>query len=344
MSGRGRQESLEGDEGSERADEAADRQWLAARERGEAELPPLAAARVADYHALGKALEELPEHSAPEGWNAAVLAEAERMDAAARRQGRGSSPAIGRDRPIAVDPFDASEVSTERERVELAAQRTKTWVADGSQPSLSLEEPAPAAAEPPVELAPVSPTRSFATARSPRRRLALAALGCAALAAAVAVWMITNRRPEARRAPAVAMALPPSASLGELSTRVELGQQRSAARGGAVATGDVFFAELKLASGKLGELRLYRDDREVVARCATQDRGCAAVDGADGVDGVGDVGGVTLQLRFLFAAPGSYRLVYVEGGELTAPGGGLNRDLDSCVACRVRLEAPFPVQ
>lgn len=292
------------------AQDRADQRWLEARELGLAELPAIDELRAEEYLAIERSLAKLPEHEAPLGWNAEVLREAARLDAAARAGGPLLS-VQGRDAPHARDAADA----------------------------------APAA---------VPPTRAFEAARPPRPGLRLAA-AAVALAAAACAWLVLREAArsgppaEARREGASPATSPVAMveGLGVLSLEVQRGASRNAPlgldpaepsagarRGQPLAVGDTLSVSLAVPGASQGELRLYREDGDVVARCASRD-GCAAPEGESGR---------ALRLRYAIAAAGSYRVVYLEGADLAPASGDLNRDLRTCVGCRARMEPPMKAE
>jgi hypothetical protein len=88
------------------------------------------------------------------------------------------------------------------------------------------------------------------------------------------------------------------------------------------ALGDVLRVE---AAGAGGELRIYRDDQELVLRCPGAD-GCTRGPARW-------IGELRLQ------APGVYRAVYLAPLQENPPSGSLERDLAAC-GCTPRVAAP----
>jgi hypothetical protein len=322
---------------AERTEDRVDWKWLNARESGELPLPAHDPDRIAEYRRLGAAISELPELFAPEGWSDAVLAEAARMDAA---------------RASKLDLFDASEVSTERDRIRLAATRTKTWLASGTDSGLAvvntgLEGDVPDSEEL-VDWRAARPAEPQRATRPQRDRWPLLAMTSLAMVAAALLWLVLRGSstsapaPESTPVPVIA-----SADLDEPKMEIVRGHAR-AGEAAVAAVGDTFTATLVMPAGRTGELRLYRDDREVVARCPGTP-GCTSrvepeVAATSAIPEPADGAAARrLSLRFPLLAPGSYRLVYLEGAALGEPSGDFDRDLARC-GCKMKMLPPVSVR
>lgn len=321
---------------AEREEDRADWKWLNARERGEPPSLPLDPRRIETYRRIEEAIGELPELLAPEGWSDAVLAEADRLDSARARSLAPVGLVFG-----TIDPFDASEVSTESDRVRLAATRTKSWLASGTDSGLAMVgDELPIGAEGAQDdgdpSSPLAAPRAVAS-RHAHRWLVVA--GALALAAGVLLWLVLrgqpahelNARTPAAPTEAPAPTLIASAASGEPQVAIVRGDSRAGAATVA-SVGDTYTATLEVPVASGGELRLYRDDREVVARCP----------GTPGCTSSEHAASVRLSLRFQLLAPGSYRLVYFEGPQLGEPSGDFDRDLARC-NCKVKMQPPVSV-
>jgi hypothetical protein len=93
------------------------------------------------------------------------------------------------------------------------------------------------------------------------------------------------------------------------------------------AVGDVL--QVEVTEENQGELRIYRDDREVVVRCPGQAE-CAQASGR-----------LTAELRL--SAPGRYRAVYLRPAQSISPTGTLDGDLAVC-RCASRTTLPIVVR
>jgi hypothetical protein len=147
-------------------------------------------------------------------------------------------------------------------------------------------------------------TQDVATQR--RRWLARRAgvpIALAATALAVLLWR-TGNGPGEKPAPALALS-------AEVVPRVGT---RAARAAGEAALGDRLRVEQRDLGD--GELRIYRDDREVVARCVagTCRRSAAG----------------RLELELELTAPGSYRAVWLQPAPRSAAQGALEADLAAC--------------
>jgi hypothetical protein len=324
---------------AEREEDRADWKWLNARERGEQPSLALDPRRIETYRRIEEAIGELPELFAPEGWSDAVLAEADRLDSARSRSLAPVGLVFG-----TIDPFDASEVSTESDRVRLAATRTKSWLASGTDSGLAVvgDEPPIGAEDAPDDRDPSWPHPTLAAPRAVESRHAhrwLAVAGALALAAVVLLWLVLRGQPayelKAQTREAEPQAQAPtqiaSATVGDPQVAIVRGDSRAGAATVA-SVGDTYTATLEVPVEGGGELRLYRDDREVVARCPGTP-GCTSSERA---------ALVRLSLRLPLLAPGSYRLVYFEGPELGEPSGDFDRDLARC-NCKVKMQPPVSV-
>lgn len=143
------------------------------------------------------------------------------------------------------------------------------------------------------------------------RWLAAAAAGVAA-AAAVLLWM---RRP---------LPLLPS---DEITVEIVRGRE---SRGGSTSTaalGDTL--QLTVRDRGTTELRIYRDERELVMRCPG-DPGCARH-------------GRQLFARLPLTAPGRYRALTLEPAPRQAPSGSMVDDLKTC-RCTIRPAPPVEVR
>jgi hypothetical protein len=285
--------------------EREDLDWLEARERGDAELPPIDPERAGRYQRMQATLAELPELSAPDGWEGAIYDELDRMEAEERGE---AAPKL--------------------------RSSVKVMLADDSD-GLGAEEDEEEA----NTVAPLAPSTSIRAAQQRRRRWMPVVVGAAAMgvAAAGTLWFTFLRD---SRGPATRgkEELDPKTQIARLDAvpTVEISADpsdtrvvRSGSEGSAHKVGSIFETQM---TGRGGELRLYRDDREVVARCPGS-AGCT-------VKTVGDQQRLTL--RFKLETRGEYRAVYFSrpAGE---PRGSLAEDQKHC-GCAPIKTLPEKVQ
>jgi hypothetical protein len=161
------------------------------------------------------------------------------------------------------------------------------------------------------------PPRDQLAPRRSRRAAWAAATAAIAAAAALVLWLQIKPPPPPPREPIASRIVPGGGvrGLGEISA----------------ALGDLLVFDAAATAG--GELRIYRDDREVVVRCPG-DAACGA-----GPDRIAAVLRVT--------APGQYRAVYLpppsSGGAVRAPTGTLDGDVAAC-GCTAPAAVPIVVR
>jgi hypothetical protein len=172
-------------------------------------------------------------------------------------------------------------------------------------------EPAPT---PPRRLAaePATLRRPTGRSASPRLGWRVYALPVAAVLALAAIFLFFVGRP------------PSSDESFEVA--FERGAARARTEGGSAAVGDVLVVKAQPTGG--GELRVYRDRRELALRCPNG-AGCSEV-----VEG----GRLTLQGKLPLEAPGSYRVVLLNGAHLPPPAGGEDDDLKAATAAGATFE------
>jgi hypothetical protein len=120
----------------------------------------------------------------------------------------------------------------------------------------------------------------------------------------------------------------PPTEQGELSARiVKAYESRSGDSSLDGALGDVLRVEI--AHPRKGELRIYRDDQEVVLRCPGHAH-CV-------------YSSASLKVDLQLTAPGRYRAVYLEPAPMNNPAGTLDADLAAC-DCAPRMAVPIVVR
>lgn len=156
-------------------------------------------------------------------------------------------------------------------------------------------EPAAPAAAPPQRTAP------------PRRRIPrpFALAGAFAIAAALLLWLL------ARRPPA-----PVPAETGLTVAVLHQEGMRSEPVDGEAALGDVLTA--RIISTAADEVRIYRDDRELVVRCPVPGDARCKLAGRHHV------------IELPLDAPGSYRAIALRPAPTKPPSGDLQADLKDC--------------
>lgn len=103
-------------------------------------------------------------------------------------------------------------------------------------------------------------------------------------------------------------------SIGPLAVRQEVVATDASRRSDSAAVGDTIRAVANGGRGQLREIRLYRNDKDLVGRCPSTENECI-VDGA------------TTELRIKLTSPGRYRSMAVVGpGPIPAPGKSLDDD------------------
>lgn len=154
-------------------------------------------------------------------------------------------------------------------------------------------EPAAPAAAPPQRTAP------------PRRRIPrpFALAGAFAVAAALLLWLLA-RRPPAPAEPGLTVAV------------LHQEGMRSDPVDGEAALGDVLTA--RIISTAADEVRIYRDDRELVVRCPVAGDARCKLAGRHHV------------IELPLDAPGSYRTVALRPAPTKPPSGDLQADLKDC--------------
>lgn len=122
-------------------------------------------------------------------------------------------------------------------------------------------------------------------------------LGAAAVAAAaMVVWHL--RTPD----------------MGPLAVRQEVVATDASRRSDSAAVGDTLRALATGGAGQAREIRLYRNERDLVARCPSAESECL-------------IDGKTTELRIKLSAPGRYRSLAIVGPEpIPAPGKSLDED------------------
>jgi hypothetical protein len=151
-----------------------------------------------------------------------------------------------------------------------------------------------------------------------RRRRALQAVGAAvALAAAVVLAFALRPRPA-----------PPSP---ELALAVEVTRGSEPMRGDMARLGDRLAVSVRAGAAARLEVRVYRDDRELVARCTTEPP-CRRT--ATGV-----------AAEVVLGNPGRYQVLVVDGRPPPDPPGGLDRDASQAAQAggAVLISAPIEV-
>lgn len=151
---------------------------------------------------------------------------------------------------------------------------------------------------------------------STRRRRLYSIMPFAAAAIALLSWRRLSPAPE--DAPAIGLEVVP----GEV------------ARGGSVALGDTLRVRARLTGA--GELRVYRDEGEIVLRCPG-DVGCS--ERREG-------GQRSLLGELRLAAPGRYDVIVVSGGGVLAPAGRFADDLRAAQVsgAQITKEPPLNVR
>jgi hypothetical protein len=263
--------------------ETHDEAWLLARERGEAATHP-DAERARGYERLAQALAQPPSREPPADFEAKLFAALDRVDRA-----RGEAAVM----PERTGPVSGEAAALERTGLASgeAAALERIGPVSGEAAALERDEPAP------VEV--VAPARDE---RPLLRRLRFAALYPLA-AAAIALLAFRATRPADE---------PPTLVLDIIASEPMRGEAPSDA--GLAARGDRL--RLRAHFAKAGELRVYRDERELVLRCPGE---AACVEGPEGA-GRAVRGEVTLR------APGQYRALLMTGASVPVPTGHFDAD------------------
>jgi hypothetical protein len=119
---------------------------------------------------------------------------------------------------------------------------------------------------------------------------------------------------------------PRDPGVASIDYHFEQAQTRAARQGDQASVGDTIVLEAK--PGGEGELRLYRDRRELVLRCP----------GGQGCEPAGDQGG-PLRAKAPLKAPGRYRAMVLSGAKLPAPSGNEDQDLGAAATAGAKVES-----
>jgi hypothetical protein len=300
--------------------EREDLDWLEARERGDAELPPIDPERAGRYQRMQATLAELPELSAPDGWEGAIYDELDRMEAEERGE---AAPKIRSSVKVMLADDSDGLGAEEDEPGETPSGDLPRAAGSG------LQKVNPAAVDQLAKVRELSASqkRSRSGARWP---LGLAVASSLAAVALGALWISRER------------ASPEGGEESDPSLQIAAGPQldflEGPGSGGTRRSGDS--ARLTRDSVKVsftatttGELRLYREDSQVVARCPG-DLSCI-------ITPLGEQRRFSLEVELKIA--GNYRAVFLPGSAVAEPSGKLDADLERC-DCEFRVAAPFEVE
>lgn len=128
---------------------------------------------------------------------------------------------------------------------------------------------------------------------------------------------------------AFALLLTPSANLAAASLRVEIETRGAPRRGDDAHPGDLLRLQASTGGARHAEVRIYRDDRELVLRCSA-DQQCT---GAGVFSGGGVIEGGAIRANLELDAVGRYQpLLLVGRRPFPAPGAGLDGDIAAAVA------------
>lgn len=278
-------------------DDERDEAWLLARARGES-VEPLEPQRVASYERLEQALRALPAPQAGEGWQAKVLAALD-LPAGAEASGKpgvtgAASAGVGRPTPE----------TDEAAAPDGAAARVVGGARAGGDGAL---RPSSAAGGDGGRLA------SSAGGARPRARWPVfVPLIAAALAAAALL---------------IFLGAPPEPDAAAVAFHFERGQTRAVHGGDEAGVGDTLVLEARPAGA--GELRVYRDRRELVLRCP----------GAKACELASDKGRPVWRAKAQLTAPGRYRAMVLSGAGLPAPAGTEDEDLGAAAKAGAKVES-----
>lgn len=129
---------------------------------------------------------------------------------------------------------------------------------------------------------------------------------------------------------AFALLRTPSADLAAASLRVELEVRGAARRGDDAHPGDRLRLRASTGGARHAELRVYRDDRELLLRCSGDEPPCS---GSRKLIGGSLIGGGVIEAHFELDTVGRYQpLLLVGSRPFPAPGASLDGDIASAVA------------
>ncbi len=290
--------------------EREDLEWLDARERGEAVLPPIDPQRAESYQRIQSTLAELPEMAAPEGWQGAIYDELDRLEA----EERGEKAPTTRSSVKVMLADDSGVVERAKLAEEERLEARQTAVAE-KQPLLEEER----------GIAPI------ASGKKPKRRLGQWISGAATLgvAATALLWLSVSRRSTEGPETLAESARP---QMTVVASAGDPRPTRSGASPGTADVGSILVSEFVTESP--GVLRLYRNDKEVVAQCL----------GSEGCELLSKGKWQTFKLQFKTATSGEYRAVFFKGAAMGEPRGSLDEDLKHCDGCEPQLASPTKVR
>lgn len=335
---------------AQRAEDLADEEWLAKRERGSSQLPHIDPQRAEGYQRIEEAIADLPELSPPAGWDAELRAQLAAMDrggaalpAGTRQEGGAKDLDVDSDGEEGVDAGDEGGLGV--------AMEMPSDVPIVPLSSIQMKKPRETARGSTREMA-RTPREISATAAPPRKPFPLwaPAVGSLAMAAGVLVMAFGagGRSPDPQEASggseATASHVHSTHAIAQTVAKADVApSSASGARGvsrdaaqrllpssviaapgmpmrrgapGAAAIGDRFSFELQAPPG---QLRLYRNNVEVArcpgaAECVIEERGAEQ----------------RVSLQYPMGVPGEYRAVFYQGAAMPARSHGLAEDQRRC--------------
>jgi hypothetical protein len=191
----------------------------------------------------------------------------------------------------------------------------------GEQPRPLATSSVEAAPAPPVLADTPSSIAERRAARTPvARRGRIAAAGVLAAAAVLAIWLVARR--------------PVAGPQGLRVSVLHYEGNRASAAAGEAALGDVLVVEVGTA--EIDELRIYRDDQELVLRCPAS----VNSSGTTLREATCEHRSGLLIGRLRLAAPGRYRAVGLRPAPASTPSGDLAADLEAC-HCQSQTAPPI---
>lgn len=246
-----------------------------------------------------------PEEDAEGATNSAHAADVAWL--AARERGEQALPPLDSQRAAAYEKLQGLVAALPDEPVPPAwNDDVLAAIRAGQQPQLmEISKPAVTTATSTAG-EPISLADRRITTRSPlARRMKLAAAGVIAAAAVLAIWMVSRS--------------PRPAPRGLTVSVLHYEGKRASVVVGEAALGDVIVVEASTAD--IDELRIYRDDQEVVLRCPAPSIADAAT--CERKPGV-------IVSRLRLTAPGRYRAVGLSPAPTKPSSGNLATDLADC--------------